>query len=385
MTTSKRGIYTFLACDLISGAVREEVSLTGVTAQRLLDDDGTFSATMPIAQLSPVMRRSVLAATEGGRSTIVVLRDQTPLGEWIIWQRPDRVNDGSPVQLQGKEIASYLKKVIWRTQNYTADDQLQIAWDMVNSVADPVTPWSANGAQIVPAGARGIALAMPTRASQISGVLRQRTYDQSQFSFVGDLLSELSGVEDGFDFDIDILYNSFGALTRVPGFFYPMRGVDSGVVIDQAAPSVPGGNASAFSQSEDGGQISTVSVAIGSAAELADAQPIAASNNSDLAVSFPLLHSIVTYTSVSDVTTLQAHANADATAGRSSQVPPSFNLLADQEPTIGTLRCGDLVHVKVDPSVSYPDGVVEGLRVTGLQYAPPSDGPETYTATVALI
>ena len=410
------GHYSYLACDLITGRVRESIQLVNVTAERTLDQSnpGQFSALMPLTRSSSanhehglfpgtstypsggaypgddagddegsrVLRRSWIDATESARSTIVVVRDGVALGEWIIWDRPDRPNNAQPIPIEGAYITSYFDQV-YPTFSVTAGDlpadgwsateQLTIANAVAAQCADPITSSTA------PAGSRGITLTIPSVTA--SGQLRDRNDWPAQYKSALAMLNDLAGVLNGFDWDIDVQLVG-NQVVRSLTLSYPRRGIDSGVVI-QPAEGKPGGNATHVAIGEDGTRIATQVIGVGGGS--GGGQAIVRSPNPALVAAFPLLQKVYTDASVLDPVVLQATADSLAANTRSSQVPPKVTLLADKDPILGSYRCGDYVTLVLGQSTNYPDGYKVKVRILKYTINPPKAGPETVSLEVGLI
>lgn len=378
------GAYVYLACDLITGNVRERVDLTNVSAERTLDQGtpGAFSAQMPLGGIDPIIARSRLAATESGRSTIVVVRDNVALGEWIIWDRPDRPNNAQPVPLRGDYITSYFDQVVPNftglagdlpAAGWAATEQLTIANALAAQCDDPITITTA------PAGSRGMTFTIPSVTP--SGVVRDRLDWPAQSKTVWAMLNDLASVLNGFDWDIDVQLVG-NQVVRTLSLSYPRRGIDSGVVL-QPAEGKPGGNVAHVAIGESGRRIATQVVGIGGGTGAG--QTVTRSNNTALVAAYPLMQNVYTDTSVLVPATMQAKTDSLAANARSAQVPPKVVVLADKDPILGSYRAGDFVTLVLGKSTNYPDGYTVKVRILKITVAPPASGPETVALDLGLV
>lgn len=375
------GVYTYLACDLITGRVREALQLTNVTATRELNTAGEFAAQMPLAGVAPLVAQARVDAVDPGRSSILILRDGVPLGEWVVWEA-DADNDGSPYKLQGEYITSYFDQVRPTFSvaagdlpvfGWTATEQLTIAQALARQVADPITSSTA------PAGSRGIALTVP--AVTASGVAIDQTDWPSAGKFVGPMMGELSAAVNGFDWDVDVTYDGTSSLRSLT-LSYPRRGIDSGIVL-QPAEGSPGGNATHVATQSTGKRLATQVIGVGAGSGAG--QVLTVANNTSMVAAYPLMQSVYTDTTVFDPNVLQKQANAQAMNSRSPLLPPQVTLRADADPVLGSYRCGDYVTLVLGKTTNFPNGYQQKLRITSIQLNPPKAGAELVTLGVALI
>lgn len=375
------GQYTYLACDLITGNVREALQLTQASFARDLNTPGPFSALMPLGGVDPLVAAARIDAVAPGRSSIVAVRDGVALGEWIVWEA-DADNDGSPYKLGGDYITSYLDSVRPVFSNtagdlpefgWTATEQLTIANALAGQAADPITISTA------PPGSRGIALTIPATAP--SGNAVDQTDWPAAGKYVGPMMAELASAPGGFDWDIDVTLNG-NQVVRSLTLSYPRRGIDSGIVL-QPAEGSPGGNVTHVATQATGRRIATQVVGVGGGQGAG--QLFSYSNNTASVSVYPLLQSTYTDTTVFDPVALQKQSDALAMNSRDPLLPPQVTIRADVDPVLGSYRCGDYVTLIMGSSTNFPNGYQQKLRITSIQVNPPKAGPEVVTLGVALI
>ena len=201
-------IYRYLFADLVTNAVLAELPLSGVRFDLKLSAAGSFAANLPLED-PRVSALPFLAATLPGRTAVYVDRDGVLLWGGILWTR--RATTGGLLEFAGLEFESYFaQRLITADAVFAATDQLTIARSLVNT------------AQAKTGGSIGVDT---TRLSNVSGVLRDRTYNGYELKPVLDALMQLSQVQNGFDFAIDVGYDATGALAKTLNLGYPRRGV----------------------------------------------------------------------------------------------------------------------------------------------------------------
>lgn len=383
-------VYTYYATEIISGRVVAELPLTGVTAERNLKG-GKFSATLSMkAQvLSPLFDGETDAArlarsiwrlqelreiTTPGKYSIVVDRDGVPVGEWIIWQR----TTAEPYTLQGTEFLSILDhRFLGRSQtvDFQFVDQSVIAATMVSQA---MSSGAGLSTYLDVPGFGGV----PQSPQFRSGQLRQRTYQVADN--VGQRLHELSDVQGGFDVTVATGWQSLGGVRYVQRTLtvgYPRAGYDWGFVFDQPGPGYPGGSIVSLTYDEDASNLASQVWAIGQGA--GTDQLLGFATRTDLqGRSFPVLEQTVSYSTVSDQTTINAYAVALVNASQSAELPPTIVVRADGDPAFPAYSLGDRVFIVLDPTPSLPNGYRNAVRILGFTLQPPSAGPEFIALTV---
>lgn len=399
MTQPQNPRYRYLAVDLITGNVRLELQLTTVQAIRQLNSPGQFTALMPLAGLvnadgtqNVALQQASLDAIDPMRSTIAVIRDGTCLGEWRVEQIPSRVNDGTPVQIQGSYITNYFSSVIPSFTGLSGDlpllgypgpestpvgagtDQLQVAWDLATQCADPITQTTA------PAGSRGLTMTVPLRSASTSGVLITQTDWPGQNTDVLTMLTSIQQLPGSFDWDIDCALVG-NQIVRTLTLSYPRRGIDAGLVILQPEQGGIGGQIQDFEANQDGTLLATQVLGVGAGSPAITARAA----NATLVANYPLMQQTFSDSSITDATYLQNQTTAAAMNARSSQIPPTLVILADGYPQLGSYTVGDYITTQVGVSANYPYGMTQKWRITGIQINPPVAGQDLVTLTVGLI
>lgn len=356
--------YRYLFGDLLQGGVLAELPLSGVRFDLQLNGAGSFGGTLPIGD-AKVQALPFLAATLPGRTAYYVERDGVLITGGIILTR--RIATGGNLELAGAEFESYFaQRLITKDAVFAQVDQLSIAQSLINT------------AQAVSGGNIGI-----TVGTETSGVLRDRTYNGYELKPVLEALTQLSQVQGGFDFSIDVAYDTNGAITKTLHLGYPRRGARaaaSGFVFEFP------GNLQSYSWPEDATLQATTTYATGSGA--GPGTMIATSVNANmLSGGYPLLEGKWSYPDVLIASTLQAHADSDLTAHSSPVTIPTVTVRGDLDPVVGSYITGDEVRLRITddrfPATS-SGGVGLDLykRIIGIAVTPPGTGPETVTLTL---
>jgi hypothetical protein len=369
--------YTYLACDLMTDVVLAELPLQQVTYETVLSGIGTLRAFLPLNDETNQL--GVLNATTGGRTTLYVDRDGVIVWAGIIWTRQDTAGG---VTIQAAELLSYYQHryvaqtLSTETANVTAtayvpdgqrlySDQKFLVWSLLRYAdAQGHTP---------PLDLNWLA------SSGADGIARQATYYGYERPEIYATIAQLSQADDGFDFGIEVGWNP--VLNGQPPTRYrtaktwsPKRGRsadDSGLVFAK------GGTAAsivAYDWPEDWTALATRTHALGDGD--GEARLIASASDTDLLASgWPLLEYVGTYQGVTQQATIQGHANADMNARSSAANSPTFTVLADGDPSLGSYTVGDSALFSIAPEPRFPAGVEQEFRILGIAVTAAS-GPE---------
>lgn len=357
--------YRWLAYDLMSMQALAELPLADVTYSGALNGAGVLTATLAIPAGDPVTGRHLLAATVPERTVIFPDRDRRLMDGYVVWVRTRR--PGQPVRLQAASIASLLRRNRLVT-DYTATDvdQFTIARQLVDAI------------QAQPGGNFGI----DTSDTTLSGRVRTRSWKAYERKNIGEALSQLGAVEDGFDWSIDVAWSA----TAVPvpemrlALGYPQRGRlagETGVVFSTEKRNLLG-----YEFTEDGTRSARAVDAFG-AGDGADMLISTAARTDWLDAGWPLTAEQISHKDVVEADTLAGHAAAEV-ADRAAT--PSFLTVAiapdDIDAGLGTWITGDMALVEISDEVfpTQADGSAgfrEYLRIINWSVTVPSAGAET--------
>lgn len=209
-------LYRYVFTRLLDRTYLGDLDLVGVSFDKRILQAGTFSATIPVPnrrigdQVAEIIPRDETELGIGpGVITCQIYREGEPWGEyWITSAQPSRSGRGTPaIALRGSTLDAYLSRVeIQDDVAFVATDQIEIARGLLNHLL------SQSDANI------GLALESGT-----SGVLRDRTYLDSEGGTYGQRLIELAQVDDGFEWSINLELVG-GSLVRRWVWGYPTLG-----------------------------------------------------------------------------------------------------------------------------------------------------------------
>ena len=169
------GKYRYLAYDLRTNDALDELPLSNVKYGGILNRAGEFSATLKVTRRTAQLRR---ANSTPERTIVYVERDGViqEQAAYVIWIRRTRAAP-APLQLAGASLQSYLhrNRIVTNPAPFVDVDQFTIAQALVNLMQ------AQNGADV------GIVV-----GSNLSGVLRSRTYYGYERKNIGDALEHPS-------------------------------------------------------------------------------------------------------------------------------------------------------------------------------------------------
>lgn len=366
-------IWTYLAADLRTGVVLEELPLTGVRWGKRLNDAGAMSGRW---QLGPAEHRDAYALTTPTKTALFAVRDSVPQWGGIVWTRAYD-SESEAVSIQAGDFWSYFdhRKVVpflstfpgdtgfvaKQAVTFTAVEQNEIARQLVTL------------AQAHTGGDIGIEL-----DTTISGTLRDRTYSGYELTDVGEALRLLANVEGGPDVMFDVGQGTGGRPRRVLRVGDPMLG-------QQGSPHVweVGGNVLTYTWPSDGTRMATRTYGVGDGIE--EAALVAFAENFDLyGQGWPLLEAETGYTTVTDPSTLNAHARADLAAATLPVVLPALKVRGDMPPFLGQFGVGDDGRLIIAAGDRFHRGGLDArMRVVQMDVEPETSEGEQVTLTMS--
>jgi hypothetical protein len=356
--------YRYLFADLLTDQVLAELPLTGVSFNKELNAIGSFSGRVLLGDVL-TDAYSINANTIPGRTALYVDRSGTIVWGGVVWGRSYSSVDQSIV-FQAREFESYFeKRRITTTYTATAVDQLTVAKALVDQI------------QAVPSG--NIDVTVPTLTS---GVLVTRAYNDWEQKPLYEALLELSQAENGFDFNIDVSYDSSNNFVKYLDLAYPRRGN----AFSAGAVNIPvlelGGNIVEYDYPEDGGSIANTMHGVGSGtgeAKIFSTQ----SNAGQLVNGWPVLEQSVSLTDYTDQTLLDQITLGHLNSLLNPVVVMRVITEAYNDPILGSFKTGDDVRVRLtDPR--FPNGLDIVRRIARFDVQPGEDGPERITFNLAI-
>jgi hypothetical protein len=198
--------WTWRAYDLVTGSFLTELSMQEWSSIDVLNSAGSFTANLLVPEDSDAVQ-AVRGSTTPGKSYVVAFREEQPVFGGVVWRRLYR-SASRMVALSGRGLMSHLERFdIADDLSYAATDQLAIARDLLARAGTRYT------------GAR----AEIELGTEMSGVLRDRSYARWDRKPHGVAIAELAAVIDGFDWALRPEVDE-GELVRVFRLWYPRRG-----------------------------------------------------------------------------------------------------------------------------------------------------------------
>ena len=349
--------YLYLVADLASGAILDELPLSGVSFDKRLNDTGSLRGQLRLDD--PGIRDLKLRAlTEPGRIAVYVEREGVLLWGGIIWTTRYTAANAT-LEIGASDFLSYfehrriLDYPISTTDvvTYTNMDQLSIAASLIDL------------AQSHPGGE----LDMEVRGPQLSGVNRTVSYAAGELKPVTDALRDLANAEGGFDLAVDVEYGLDGRPKRFMRFGYPRLG-------QPGSPHVweYGANLVDFSWPRDAASMATRVFAQGTSD---GSSPLLryAEDTAAYAEGWVLLEDASSQLDTKDAALILAQARGDLAARRRPVVLPELTVRADLDPTVGSYAVGDDVRIVIDDPYFANGHIDVTVRLLSFEVTPGDD------------
>ncbi|MFF1793338.1 hypothetical protein ACFVXQ_03695 [Kitasatospora sp. NPDC058263] len=352
--------YQLRVCDLRSDDVLDVLPIEQVTFDDYISRTGSLSGTIPLPNRSLAQRAR--AALTPGR-TMLYLERATTFGTeiaWggILWTRTPTMADRTlTMSIQAATIESYIRshRILLTNVTYHQIDQLDIVRQMLD------------GIQGTPGGDIGI----DADYSQLSGVLRDRTYLGADLHFAGELWDQLAACEDGFEWRVAIYRDAAGLHRKDLRLGYPQISITGeDLILDSPGPIL------AYSLPEDATTMANLWLARGASInqnQAVDSYPLMAGPlfaPEDWAAGWPQLDGSSNYPSTEEPDTLFQHAVADLARARQPVIIPTVSYAsADaRQPQLGSY-----VRLRIQDDW-YPEMHSARYRIVGLRVAPEERG-----------
>jgi hypothetical protein len=354
--------YRYLFADLLTNQVLAELPLFGVSFDRELNSAGSFSGQLLISDARETLY-NIQNSTIPSRTAVYVDRNGVLVWGGILWSRTYD-STTQTMSFVATEFESYFQhRRITKDYNFVAVDQLTAVRQVINDI------------QAEPSGNIGVVV-----GTQTSGVTINKAVFGYELKPCLEFVYELSKSSQGFDFSIDVSYGFGGVITKTLNLGYPRRGK----IYSQADPSAimlefPA-NVIAYSYPEDGTRTANTMYGIGGGSST---PPISKQQNAgQLAVGYPLLEEIVSYTDYSSIGTLN-----DLTLGQlNAFINPvtvatvSFPAYAT-DPLFGTYDTGDDVRLRITDD-RFPNTLDVERRISKLAVSVGDDGVDLVTLSL---
>jgi hypothetical protein len=350
--------YRLVVADLRSDRVMDVLPVQGVTFDDYIGKTGSFSATVPLPSRDLAQRAK--ACLLPGRTMLYLERAGQIAWAGPLWTRTptmdDRGFESCPIQAGGLEGLFRSHRLLVDTLALAGVDQLDIVRQLIAYC------------QAQTGGNLGIEIDY----SQLSGVLRDRTYSRYDLPWIGSLIDQLAAVDGGFEWRIQCFKDSSGARHRALRLGYPKLTAGTqdvqlsspGTIASYSLPEDATVQANAWqsrgatnNSSQSSGSVPLMSALLTSPA--------------DYTAGWPRLDGSSDYTDVSDQATLDSHAAADLARWRSPVVIPSVKVRTAgvDQPVLGSY-----VRLKIINFWNPAPGLLARYRVVGLRVEPEERG-----------
>jgi hypothetical protein len=355
--------YTYLIADLRTGAILDELPLSGVSFDKKLNDTGSMRGQLRVDD--PEIRiREPRLLTEPGRAAIYVDRDGDLLWGGIIWTSRYLAANGT-LELGASDLLSYFEHRLVLNPaspaagvSFPATDQIALAQALVQQ------------AQAQTGGDLGIAFT----GAQSSGVTRTLAYAAGDLKPVADALRDLANADNGFDFGFDVRYDESGAPERFLRLGFPRLGQPGGPHVWEY-----GANLIDFAWPSDAASMATRMFGVGGDGALSIREDASA-----YAAGWPLLDGSAAQLDTTDQALLDANVRGELAARRRPVVLPELTVRADLDPVVGAYSVGDDARIIIDDPFFAGEQLDVTVRILGFEVSPGDDaGQEQVTLTVA--
>lgn len=356
--------YTYMARDLRTGALIEELPLGDVRFGHVLNGAGALYATLKLNRKTTngvSLDQAYIDATIPQRTAIWIDRDGRLVWGGIIWSRSYQ-HSAQRLDIQASEFWSYFRmRTLKIDKSYTNADQLDIARDLITY------------AQGLVGGNIGVTL-----DTTDSGVLRDRTqYFGYERKPIGEAIEQLANVADGFDFGIDTAYDVNHSPTAQLNFGYPRRGRIAG---SNELVFELGRNMFDITWPEDGANGANSITAIG-AGEGASMLLVEITDTALIDAGYPLLDDSIQYKDVTRAETLADHAISELLIRSGSRIAAKFVVISTDDVPYGSWIMGDDARFRAYDDPRFPAGLDTTLRIIADDVNVSDAGVERITLT----
>jgi hypothetical protein len=359
------GEWTFLTADIRTNSIIAELPVANSQVSQVLNGVGSLTGDIPLS-VPLINNVDIDAATLPRRTAIYAIREDLILFGGIIWTRSFQPSTNVLRIGAGDFWSYYAHRRIKSTLTYTATDQLAIAQAIMNYT------------KVAVGGDIGVLIGTDT-----SGKNRDATYNSYETKVVQDAVTQLSALEGGFDFSIDLVYdvNVAGGIRKNFRLWYPRKG--SSFLTTGLMWELPGAILD-YTYPEDGSSCANDVVSLGSG----NGPQMLISESADpnqVTQGYPLLEDVTSYKDVVVQATLDDHAKADVRARSGLIVLPTFDVRADVDPIIGSYSVGDEARFRITDT-RFPKTLDTFFRIIMIETTPPSDtSPELVKLTCGAI
>lgn len=377
--------YRYLFYDLRTNVAQAELMLTNVSFSKQLNSAGTFQGEIIISDPTEAVM-NILDNTRPGRTAVYVERSDIENGIepaliWggIVWNRSyDSVSQ--KITFTAREFESYFERLriyAWQLTGNTNDkavtfsnvDELLVAEMLLSAAQSP-----AGGNTDINVYVTGVA------SNPVQPVTRTY-YDYERKTYL-QAVQDLSQADNGFDFRIDVYYDTSGVPQRILNIAYPQLGVRYNAKESDAVVLQMPGNIVSYTYAEDSGTQTNSAITLGAGSN--EAQAFGLATGSTLSTGWPKLEDVYSFTDYTDTTLLSALASGRIAAFNNPVTSLSVTITGNNTPYVGSYEVADDVRVIIndDRFLTALDFV---YRLTALTITPGENGSaEMVTLTLTL-
>ena len=349
--------YDVVYTNLKTGQVLGRAPVISLTAMEELNEPEGISVVCPLS-FNPSINAPVEIDTttihtlenfRSGARGIFIRRDEVIIFGGVLWSVRNIDFFGETMELSAEGMLSYLnRRDIRNNLTYAAKDQDFIARELVDY-------------------ASGVAI---TTSANLHGVLRDRTYLADDRASVGERLSQLAAVENGFDFRwVHTLSGTTITSSLVTS--YPASGRSTNNVFQL-------GNLESLVMAKDGSGLANLADALGET-QIGGRPLIETSINSSATAIYPQLDKSQTFSGVNVRATLQDRANRMIQRGRNEIVSATLTMNPNDEPSLGSYVVGDRVRIIAKHGAANVD---QTMRIVGRGVSVTVDGKESVAVSL---
>jgi hypothetical protein len=378
--------YRYLFYDLLTNTPITELPLTGVSFTQQLNSSGTLSATILISDTS-LAQAGLMEGTQPSRTALYVERSDLANGVgrslvWggVIWGR-EYNSATQQININAREFESYLERVM--VDPYQMAALVQTNPNSLPSQDAPVQFSNVDQFQLVRLLVASAQVGNSNIGIQVmggdSGATTTAVYNWKDSKPTYQALLDLSQSNNGFDFNVDVYYDTNGVPRKIMNLGYPEIGYRYSAT-DPNAPTLQlPGNMADYSYFEDGSLTANTVFVFGANDIWTSADNVSAITRDG----YPYLQSSFNYSDITNTTLLQQIAQGKINALTNPPITLKITQTANQQPTVGAVGPGDDVRVSIR-DVRFPDGLEAVYRVTALTVTPnDSGGPEQITYSLS--
>lgn len=320
--------YRYLFADLLTNTILAELPLTKVQFSQQLNSAGTFSAELQLSFVQAA-NLNIANATIPARTAVYVDRSGTLVWGGVLWNREYNSKTQS-IKLNAREFESYFER-------------RRITADTIFNNTDQFTAAETifNNAQAVTNGNIGVQVPSTT-----CGVNINRAIYGYEYKTVFSAVQDLSKASNGFDFNIQVYYDSNGNPAKLLRLGYPRYGKYYSATSPSATVFELPGNIVEYTWPEDGSAAANYLYAIGAGSnpgKLLSTQY----DGTKIATGWPILEDQINYSDVSDPTLLANLATAQVAVVSYPPTTIKITVRADQDPVFGSYEVGDSARVRI--------------------------------------